>query len=297
MKKIVLILTVVAALALVWYFWLKPQDYMVRAKLNSIPGTVNQTLKSWSNTLKEPNTMVQQGGLLHLSQRITFGDSIHEYDWHIAPVTDSTSRITVDIKDKEHSFMTRLKIPFMETNLEKRAKKTVMDFLTTLKEHQESIKVTLMDQEELPPIPCACVNVKGPQSQKAKGMMENYTFLSDVLTKNNIALNGVPLIEVNQWDMENDQLDFNFCYPIVETGIAPNIKKVIFKTLEGTKGLKAVYNGNYITSDRAWYALLDHAEREGIAVEKKPLEFFFNNPNMGGDDLRWKTEVFMPIID
>jgi hypothetical protein len=30
-------------------------------------------------------------------------------------------------------------------------------------------------------------------------------------------------------------------------------------------------------------------------VEPKPIEFFFNNPNMGGDALRWKAEVFLPI--
>jgi effector-binding domain-containing protein len=297
MKKIIVILTTILALGLLWYFWLKPQDYMVRAKVNSITGTVNQTLKSWSNTLQDSNTMAQQGGLAHLRQRISFGDSIHQYDWYISPLTDSTSKITVDIKDREHSFMNRLKIPFMETDLEKRAKRTVMDFLTTLKEHEESIKITLMGQEELPAVPCACVNVKGPQSQKAKGMMENYNFLSDVLAKNNIPLNGLPLIEVNHWDMEKDQLDFNFCYPIVETAVVPNIKNMIFKNLKATRGLKAVYNGNYITSDRAWYALLDHAKALGITVENKPLEFFFNNPNMGGDALRWKTEVFLPIVE
>ena len=50
-----------------------------------------------------------------------------------------------------------------------------------------------------------------------------------------------------------------------------------------------------MTSDRAWFALLNYAQNKGIAVEEKPIEVFYNNPNMGGDELSWKTEVYMPI--
>jgi len=59
--------------------------------------------------------------------------------------------------------------------------------------------------------------------------------------------------------------------------------------------LKAIYNGNYITSDRAWYALLDYAAKNGIAVTGLPIEIFNNNPNMGTNELEWETEIFMPL--
>ena len=26
-----------------------------------------------------------------------------------------------------------------------------------------------------------------------------------------------------------------------------------------------------------------------------PLEFFYNNPHYGGDELNWKAEIYMPI--
>ena len=59
--------------------------------------------------------------------------------------------------------------------------------------------------------------------------------------------------------------------------------------------MKAIYNGNYITSDRAWYSLHDYANKNNIKIEENPTEIFHNNPNMGGDELKWKTEVFIPI--
>ena len=61
------------------------------------------------------------------------------------------------------------------------------------------------------------------------------------------------------------------------------------------KALKAIYHGNYITSDRAWYALMDYAEKNGIEVVPEPVEVFFNNPNMGGDALNWTAEIYLPI--
>jgi len=70
---------------------------------------------------------------------------------------------------------------------------------------------------------------------------------------------------------------------------------VTFKQFEGGQYLKATYNGNYISSDRAWYALLDYAEQKGIEIEGKPVEIFFNNPNMGGDELKWRADIYMPL--
>ena len=67
------------------------------------------------------------------------------------------------------------------------------------------------------------------------------------------------------------------------------------KQYNGVKAIKATYNGNYITSDRAWYALLDYAEKNDILIDKKPLEVFYSNPNFGGDELLWEAEIFMPI--
>ncbi|MEH6777641.1 MAG: AraC family transcriptional regulator, partial [Maribacter arcticus] len=70
-----------------------------------------------------------------------------------------------------------------------------------------------------------------------------------------------------------------------------------YKKLETTKGIKAIYNGNYITSDRAWYALLRYAKTNGLNVAPNPIEIFYNNPDMGGNSLNWKTEVYLPLID
>lgn len=295
MKKGILTVAVVIVIGLSWYLFLKPQDYRINVKTKSRTGTINQTLKLWNGTLDGQASIVQKESLNHLTQQISFSDSIHQYQWYIESANDSTANIKVDVTDLNHSVMNKLQIPFSDTDFEKRSRKTVKDFLEKLKEHQESFKITLAGKEELASSYCACVSIESSQFEKASKMMENFPLLNSVLTQNGIELNGVPLIEVTDWNIQNDRISYNFCYPIIENDSLPEIKNIIYKTFLGRKALKAVYNGNYITSDRAWYALLDYAENNGLEIEKKPIEFFFNNPNMGGNELRWKAEIFMPL--
>lgn len=283
-------------IGLLWYFLIKPQDYQIRVEAKSIPGVINQALKAWNTTL--PKASIRQlDDIEHLEQQITFGDSTYIYTWNISPINDSTSYIKVDVLDKEHSIKNKLFIPFTDTDFEKRSRKFVTEFIENLNQHRKEFKVTILEEEDLPSTYCACVKHKTSQTKKATAMKESYPFLNSVLVGNGLQLNGVPFIETTDWDMVNDSVAFNFCYPIIKTDTLPVIQNIIYKEFNGPKSLKAIYNGNYITSDRAWYALLDYAEKNNIEVEAKPIEFFFNNPNMGGDALLWKTEVFMPLTD
>ena len=77
----------------------------------------------------------------------------------------------------------------------------------------------------------------------------------------------------------------------------PFIEEIRYLEVPPRKALMAEYNGNYITSDRAWYALLDYAEKNKLGVTGLPLEVFYNNPTLGGDALRWKAEIYIPLID
>lgn len=294
MKKALSIIIAIICIGLLWYLFIKPQDYQVRVVAKSNTGTVNQALKSWSKTLQEASIR-QTKDLGHLEQMIASGDSTHIYNWNITPINDSTSQLVIDVKDLDHSFVNKLSIPFIDTNFEKQARKTVTDFIESLNIHRKEFKVTFMGEDHLPSTYCACVEHKTIQSKKAFGMMESYPFINSVIASNGIQVNGVPFIETTDWNMQNDSISFNFCYPIIKTDSLPTIKDLIYKEFIGMKSLKAIYNGNYMTSDRAWYTLLDYAIEKNIEVEPKPIEFFFNNPNMGGDALRWKAEVFLPI--
>ena len=279
---------------LVWYLFIKSHDYRVTFQAAASPGTINQTIKTWNTTLNEAE-IVEVTGLEVLKQKLQFGDSSHLYEWQLKSINDSLTKIQVYAKDQAHSLYNKINIPFSDTDFEKRTRKTLLDFNEKLTEHLNKFRVSLEGEEVFGPTYCAFIEVATNQYGKAEGMMKNYPFLGSFLVNNKIKLNGPPFIEVTYWDMETDSLRYNFCYPIIQSDSLPQHPELNYKQVPSTRALKAIYNGNYITSDRAWYALVDAAKKAGEDVLPLPLEVFHNNPNAGGKELDWKAEIYMPL--
>ena len=294
MKKISAIVGFLSVGFLLWYLIIKPYDYLVTFKIKTTAGTINQSIKLW-NTSIENSRPIQQENLKNLTQQIIIKDSTYNYEWSISSLNDSISKVSVYVTDIDHSFANKISIPFGTTDFEKRTQNTITDFIEKLKEHLSKTRVSEVVVDSTRSTYCAFIPMKGLQIEKASGMMQNYSLLTSVLSVENIEMNGTPFVEITNWNTQNDSITYNFCFPVIKSDSLPKDPRIEYKQYNGVKALKAIYNGNYITSDRAWYALLDYAENHDIVVAKKPLEVFYSNPNFGGDELQWKAEIFLPI--
>lgn len=293
-KKLFLGLVTSSIIALIIYLFVMPSDYKVSFKANALPGTINQTLKVWNAELK--GDLTTHKTIDKLTQVIKFGDSTQTYNWNFKAITDTSSVVTVCIKDNDHSVMNRLKKPFSDIPLALQSSKTVNKFYEYLNEHLDQIKITYDGESELESTFCAYVPIKGKQSDKAKGMMQNYGLLATVMGNNSVELNGPPFVEITHWDKVTDSISYNFCFPIKRSDKLPEHPVIKYKRIFATNALKATYNGNYITSDRAWYTLIKKAESLNKDIELTPIEYFHNNPNFGGDAINWKAEIYMPLV-
>jgi effector-binding domain-containing protein len=296
MKKFSAIIGFLIIGFLLWYLIIKPYDYLVTFKVKTSAGTINQSIKLW-NTSIENSSPIQQENLKNLTQQIIVKDSTFNYDWSISSVNDSISKVNVYVTDIDHSFANKISIPFGTTDFEKRTQNTITDFIDKLKEHLNKIRVRVVGIDSTRTTYCAYIPMKGLQIEKARGMMQNYSLLTSVLSAENIEMNGTPFVEITNWNTQNDSIAYNFCFPVIKSDSLPIDPRIQYKQYSGVKALKASYNGNYITSDRAWYALLDYAGNNDIEIVKKPLEVFYSNPNFGGDELKWEAQIYLPIKD
>ena len=296
MRKITLAVILLSVLGFLgWYLFIKPYDYLVTFKIKTTPGTINQILKLTNKKLQD-SRIIANPDLRNIKQEVVFNDSVFVFDWEIIPLTDSTSKVKVYIKNEEHSLKNKLEVPFLNTDFKKRSVNTVLEFAKYLEDHIKSFKVTINGRDQLSGVYCIYVPIKCSQSDKANMMMKYYPDVSDFMVINRITSRGNPFVEITDWDMKNDSIQFNFCFPIVKKDSLPKDKLLKYKQFKGlNNAIKATYNGNYITSDRTWYALLDYAKENDIKIFETPVEVFHNNPNMGGDSMHWKTEVYMPI--
>ena len=296
MKKFSAIIGFLTIGFLLWYLIIKPYDYFVTFKVKTSAGTINQSIKLW-NTSLENSSPIQQENLKNLTQQIIVKDSTFNYDWSISSVNDSISKVNVYVTDIDHSFANKISIPFGTTDFEKRTQNIITNFIDKLKEHLNKIRVRVVGIDSTRTTYCAYIPMKGLQIEKARGMMQNYSLLTSVLSAENIEMNGTPFVEITNWNTQNDSIAYNFCFPVIKSDSLPIDPRIQYKQYSGVKALKASYNGNYITSDRAWYALLDYAGNNDIEIVKKPLEVFYSNPNFGGDELKWEAQIYLPIKD
>ena len=294
MKKISTIIGFFLAGFLLWYLIIKPYDYLVTFKVKTTVGTINQSIKLW-NTSLENSSPIQQDNFANLTQQIKIKDSTYNYEWSLSRLNDSITKVKVYVTDLNNSLANKISIPFSKTDFEKQTIKTVSNFTENLLQHLKKIRVTIEGKSSTRSVFCAFIPMKSLQKEKARGMIQNYSLLNSFLSTDNIKMNGTPFIEVTNWNIENDSIAYNFCFPIIKNDSLPKHSLIQYKQYNQVTALKAVYNGNYITSDRAWYALLDYAKQNNIAVNNNPVEVFYNNPNYGGDEMRWKADIYMPI--
>ncbi|PCE65959.1 GyrI-like domain-containing protein [Sediminicola luteus] len=293
-KKLKWGLVLLIPIGLLYYLFWHPFDYQVGFTTQTTTGTLNQTIKLWNQTQKN-GKIIAQKGLNELTQEIQVGDSIHRYHWQIQRKTDTTLYVRVRVTDTENSISNRLALPFGKTDFKTGVIQKVTDFNTALNEHLDKIDVRVNGPAEIESMFCAYIPLEGKQLSKAREMMQYYPLLSNFVIENGLETSGIPFVEVSHWDPLTEDIKYNFCYPISPTVALPQHPTIKYKRIHAKKALKATYHGNYITSDRAWYALLEYAEKQGLEIAKQPIEYFFNNPNIDIDEKKWKAEIFMPL--
>lgn len=298
-KKIIIGFSVLFSLFLVWYLFIKENDYCISFKVKTATGTVFQGIEEWSAARlpydKESYTVLEKKNFDFIKQEMSKGNDRMEYTWDIIAVNDSVTKVSVGIKDLNHSLYNKLTAPFFNTAFKEEQITKIKDFKEGLNKHLESIKVKLDGEGTSKETFVAYISLKSVLQEKARTMILNDPIITGFLNDNSIEIIGRPYLEITNWNLDKETIDFNYCFPVDKNTKIIENNQVKFKTLPAIKGLKASYFGNFRTSDRAWFALLDYAKRNNLELKNTVLEHFLANPFNGGDELEWETQIIIPF--
>jgi hypothetical protein len=293
-KKIAGVIVAAACIVLVWYVFVRTFEFEVNFKAKTLPGDIIQSIRIWNKSL--PGAVITNvDSLDKLSQKILWKDRSYVYTWNFEEVNDSTTQVRVLISEPERKKTNKLLVPFTKQPIEQDAAEIVHTFYAVLQEHLRITRVEIEGEAETPESFCVCRNLSTLQTEKAYGMMKDYILLTSFVGSHNLEANGAPMVRVTRWSHTSNQLEFDFCFPILKPQLLPVSDSVTFKTFVSKKALKAKFNGNYITSDRAWYELINEAQRGGYKIVGLPIEYFHDNPNLGLNEKQWKADVYLPV--
>jgi effector-binding domain-containing protein len=298
-KKIVTGLSALFCLFLVWYLFIKETDYCISFKVKAATGTVFQGIQEWSAIQmirdKESYTILEKRNFDFIRQKMKKGDAQMEYIWDIIYINDSVTKVNVGIKDLNHSLYNKLTVPFFSTLFKESQIKKITDFKKGLGEHLKNFKVRIEGEGVSEETFVAYINLKSVLQEKGQTMIANDAIITGFLFENKIKIIGRPYLEIMNWDLDKETIDFNYCFPVEKPTNNVVNNAVKFKTLPAIKGLKATYYGNFRTSDRAWFALMDYAKKHNLMLENKIQEHFLSNPFNGGEELQWETKIIIPF--
>jgi effector-binding domain-containing protein len=298
-KKIIIVCSAFLSLFLIWYLFVKKTDYCIVFKVNAATGTVFQGIQEWSvvqwEKEKEKYTIVEKRNFDFIKQEMKKGAVQMEYTWDIIAINDSVTKVSVGIKDLNHSWYNKLTAPFFNTEFKQEQIQKITDFKLGLSEHLKNFKVRIDGEGTSEEIFVAYISLTSVLQEKARNMIANDAMITGFLFENQIKIKGKPYVEIVKWDLEKETIDFNYCFPVEKPAKTIANDRIKFKTIPALKGLKATYFGNFRTSDRAWFAIMDYAKKHNIALENKVLEHFLSNPFNGGEELQWETKIIIPF--
>lgn len=298
-KKYLVAFSILFSAFLVWYLGFKENDYCINFKTKTATITLFQGVEEWQKEqiISHGATIeiLEKNNFNFIKQKHTKGDIGLEYSWEFEVLNDSTTAVCVGITEPKHSWYNRLTAPFFETNFKKSAISEIKGFKTALEDQLSQFSYKLTGEKQTEAVFVAYISLKSVLQEKAQNMIGDDNIITGYLYKNHIKIIGKPYLEVTNWDMEHQKVAFNYCFPIDKNTPYIASDAVKFKLIPAQKGLTASYFGNFRTSDRAWFAIYDYAQKNNIKLDYKPLEHFLANPFNGGDEKLWETKIMIPF--
>ena len=298
-KKFLLPILLLLCAFLIWYLFLKKSDYTINFKAKTATRTIFQGIQDWSKiqseTYKKDYIILEKHNFDFIKQELNSGNDSYTYAWKIKSINDSVSQVSVDISQKNAGIYNRLTVPFFSTDFKTEQLKKIENFRDGLNSHLKTHKIKIDGVGNSDEVFVAYLELESPAQEKAQTMIMNDGKITGYLHANEIKIIGKPYLEVTKWDEDKETLAFNYCFPIDKNTKYIADVNVKFKLIPSVKGLTATFYGNYRTSDRAWFTLIDYAKKHNFNLNHKPLEHYLANPFNGGNEIEWETKVLIPF--
>jgi len=199
MKKSGIILLALILVFLIWYLFIKTNDFEVVMNVRTSPGTVYHNVLGWNEGLNKSKTITvihKKKPFSKLIHTYSFKSYKLEFNWEMNKMNDSVTKVLVGVNDLDRSLMTRVSKLFGNSPTEKLIHQEFSGFNTELLRHLDQFDVNINGKENSPEAFVAYVNISCHQNEKAAGMINNSTYINTFLKANNMTLLSHPFVEI-----------------------------------------------------------------------------------------------------
>ncbi len=285
-KKTVIVLGVFMLICTISYYALLPFDYKVRFKTQNAPWLVYHLIE-----INHVDTQISnyEENYLSFSSRPKKEGVGYRYNWRLIKESNNITRVEVNALFTVNRFLEKTALLFGKSNKVKSIIEELNSFKVELTKTFNDYQWEQPILDKLPAQTCLCTSISSRIEDKANEMNKTISLLSNYLPKGK---KSPPRLYINQLDLINQTISFDFCFPI-ETDMVIDIKESgIFITLKPEiRGEAITFYGNYSQSHRGWYSYM--ANHIGNKSPKLPfVEVFYDSPFGGIEQAKWKSKAY-----
>jgi effector-binding domain-containing protein len=301
MKKILISISFIILLILIGvvFLYTRPSDYQAHFTVKATPDIAYYNILNWDKwnrgQLNAKIEILSKTPVRNVSQKVTLKDTTLIFNWEFKKLNDSITTVRAYVSDPDRKLYNRLTVPFTNTCFREGVRNNLLDIETRLDLMLEKFRYKFTGYTHFEKKSCVYINLRSTPKDKARAMMSNVVELNQFVRQNNLGLDGNPFLVIHDWNELKDSINFDFCFPIIHTDSVPEHPKITFKTFESMDAIKSDFYGNYSISDITWYNLADEVKKRGCRSNNILIEVYFNDPHSGGNELEWKTEIYMGI--
>lgn len=296
-KKILKFLGLLFLVVVIWFSFIKTYDHHIQFKVDVPAGTMYDLLlkeNTWVNLNKELK-IKDYNKFKSIQQELNVNGLPFNMLWTFENKNDTNAIVHLDFTNEKHSLKERYLSLFKSSENLDSLIKLSQSLKTKANNFSKAFKIEINGIDSIPKMTYLYVSQNTMRIKKAGDMIQNNARLFVKNQDSLVTKTGNTFVYVKDWDLETDSIHFRYAFPVKSKATYPIDDIVNVDTLEKQAALKATFYGNYSLSDQAWLALYHYAERNEIDIDLTPIEIFYNNPMLGGDDKKWKAEIFMPI--
>ncbi|MDN3593815.1 hypothetical protein [Zunongwangia endophytica] len=293
MKKLLLGLFIVGLVGIsIWYLAVKPYDYSIAFTTNTPSGIIYEKLQYWQYDHFSNAEITEESLNKKVTHKLDFEDKPLLIDWNISTLNDSVNQIKAVVHHPQNRISNRLSLLFGENKEQDSLKAELKIIRKSIEADKSNYSIKIIGKAKAPKTDCACMSLKGQLQQKAMLMMTNIGYLSDYVLEHELEMPEKPRVLVKSWDKVTNEIKFDFCFPIIQKEGLSETEKIKLKTLPSFNAMHVVFNGNYLFTHFGWYKLQDYAKKNNLNLSDQVLEVFNSNPEMGGNSIDWKTDIY-----
>lgn len=273
---------------IVGYFTLLPFDYKITFKSTNAPWLFYHIIQ----LNQQEVTLIKQGENELAFESKPKEDSNYRLVWNMQSLENEETSVEVEVHFTQNRISEKMKILLGQSHAVNQTLDELKKLTDGLVTESSQYRWDTLQEDQIGSASCLCKSIESKISEKANQMNKNIDGIARYLP---IGKKDPPRLYINDMDLEEQTIQFDFCFPLPKKYELPELKdETLFVTEQpAIKGYAQAFFGNFSQSHRGWFKAIQKLEIVEKQIQFPAVEVFYDSPFSFSPENKWKSILYL----